>query len=69
MNRIAIVPCIAILATVALFAVLSVPVRSTPLQSSDIAIKAYDVLEKHCGKCHGREKTGGFTFLNYKSMV
>ena len=42
---------------------------AAPQQNPDIATKAYAVLEKHCGKCHGKDKTAGFTFRDYKSMV
>ncbi len=40
-----------------------------PQQNNDLATRAYDVLEKHCAKCHGKDKTAGFTFHDYKFMV
>jgi formylglycine-generating enzyme required for sulfatase activity len=42
---------------------------AAPQQNNDLATKAYAVLEKHCAKCHGNDKTAGFTFHDYKSMV
>lgn len=38
-------------------------------QNRDLAPKAFAVLEKHCAKCHGQDKTAGFTFRNYKLML
>ena len=40
-----------------------------PLQNTDIAKKAYDVLEKKCGECHGKDRSGGFSFRDYRKMV
>ncbi len=38
-------------------------------QNSDLTSKAYIIMEKHCGKCHGEVKTAGFNFHNYKTMI
>jgi formylglycine-generating enzyme required for sulfatase activity/mono/diheme cytochrome c family protein len=47
----------------------TLPTGSAPVQQTDPVIGAYAVLEKHCAKCHGKDKTGEFTFRDYKGMV
>ncbi len=46
----------------------ALPNRAAPPQT-DLAVSAYAVMEKHCAKCHGKDKTGEFTFRDYKAMV
>lgn len=41
----------------------------TPQQTPELARKAYGILEAHCGKCHGKEAIGGFTYRNHEEMI
>ena len=70
MNKIVVVPFL--LSSAGLSLVASVALSNSPAapqQNNDLATKAYAVLEKHCAKCHGKDKTAGFTFHDYKFMV
>ena len=62
-------PFLFLLAGLTLLASAAVPGRPASQQQTDPAAGAYAVLEKHCAKCHGKDKTGEFSFRNYKSMV
>jgi len=63
------VPLLFTLAGWTLLTSAALPSRPTPVQQTDLAVSAYAVLEKHCAKCHGKDKTGEFTFRDYKAMV
>jgi formylglycine-generating enzyme required for sulfatase activity/mono/diheme cytochrome c family protein len=69
MNKSSFGPSLLGCASVTLLAVAALPGRPAPQQQTDLAVSAYAVLEKHCAKCHGKDKTGEFTFRDYKSMV
>lgn len=62
-------PILFTLAGLTLLTSAALPSRPAPQQQTDLAVSAYAVLEKHCAKCHGKDKTGEFTFHDYKSMV
>ncbi len=70
MNKILAAPFLLSLAAISLL--MSVAVShslAAPRQNTDLATKAYAILEKHCAKCHGKDKMAGFTFHDYKAMV
>jgi formylglycine-generating enzyme required for sulfatase activity/mono/diheme cytochrome c family protein len=69
MNKLIFGPTLLSVAMLTLMASTALPSRPAPQQQTDLAVSAYAVLEKHCAKCHGKDKTGEFTFHDYKSMV
>ena len=40
-----------------------------PPQTDPQVLKAYGILEAHCGKCHGADAAGGFTYRNREAMI
>jgi len=69
MNKILVGPLLLSFAGITLLALSALPSRTAPQQQADPATSAYAVLEKHCAKCHGKDKTGEFTFRDYKAML